>query len=85
MAKLVIKSTSRTSSLKQGTVIRIFDRVGVIYDNNSMSGIIRIRMKNGDVFPFTPKYFSEPVECEILEKHDPVVFRNNSYYFKENV
>ncbi len=84
MAKLVISKSNR-SLLRPGTVIRIYDwGVGVVFENSS-SGIVRVRLKSGETKDFTPKYFKSPVECDILEKHDPVVYKNGSYRFADGI
>ena len=85
MARLVISRPSDRKNFRPGMVISIYDWGPCVVYENTSSGIVRVRRKNGKTEQFTPKYFTKPVACEILEDHDPIVYKNSSYYFKGSI
>lgn len=85
MARLVINKPSDWKKFRPGMVISIYNWGPCVVYESTSNGIVKVRRKNGKPEQFTPKYLKGPVTCEILECHDPIVYKNSSYYFKGSI
>ena len=67
MAKRRIMNSTVRNYIKPGTVIRIFDKVGVVYSDGP-GEMIRITCAGHESFAFRPERLVAPVYYEIVEE-----------------